>query len=340
MRKVLILSKEVPPKVGGAGVVALALLNALLSRGVDAKLSVLCCGYKSYLFTLAYAVYSLFFDLIILNDLYFKKVWVSIFRGRYSSKCIVYLHGSEPEFLLDDARYRKRFLQLCSNSYKIIAVSHYMKRKFMESLSEEESTLIESKIEVIHNGIDTGIFSVASTKRKSGVINVVTASRIIREKGYFNKAEIIRLLKLYGISVKWHIAGDGPDLMSIKSYIESIGISQDVEYYGALTQPELAELYKKCDVFMLLSDLKESLGLVYMEASCCGCIAIGRNQYGVTEAIVDSKTGYLVDNDSEVIKVFSEIASGKSMQRQVISSFASQKFSSSKFDTQIYKVIS
>lgn len=309
-RKILILSKELPPEVGGAGIVAETLYNGLKLNKVDVVISKipthkgLAQVYSKFVI-LKFLILSLFYKTIVLNDLFFKKVWLTLFQGYVAKRCVIYLHGSEPEFLIKDEAYRVKFLRLCRNCKHIIAVSNFMKQKLLDAIEDEsDKKSIEAKISVIRNGIDTSIFYNQSIEVPSTPLIIVSASRLVKEKGFFTKAHIVKdLIYIHDVNVHWHIAGCGPDSAEIQDYINELNLASHVTFHGALEQHALADLYNHSHVFLLLSELQESLGLVYMEASCCGCYSIGKNLYGVKEAILEGQTGTLVNSNDEVISI-------------------------------------
>ncbi|WP_297481105.1 glycosyltransferase family 4 protein [uncultured Photobacterium sp.] len=301
-RKIIIFSKEYPPEVGGAGVIAKTIYDGLSKVG-DIKVSLVRLHN-----ILDKCLFPLFFmnflraDYIILNDLFSKKFWIKFLKLSLSRKCIIYLHGSEPEYLVNDIRYRKDFLNLCLYSKIVISVSDYMKIKFIESIPDdfEGKDKIISKIVIIKNGIDTGIFyNDINLKRCSNKLLITTTSRIIKEKGYIRMADIIKIyISKYSEEVEWSIVGDGKDIDLIKNYCKEIDIYKFTTFHGVLSHKLLFKLYNRSHAFLLLSELKESLGLVYMEASSCGAFSLGYNRYGVKEAIVNNISGKLINNES------------------------------------------
>ena len=71
---------------------------------------------------------------------------------------------------------------------------------------------------------------------------------------------------------------------------------------------ELPAYYAACDVFVMPSRYIEStgtvegFGIVYLEAAACGKPVVAGNQAGVPDAVVDGKTGLLVNPwDSDAI---------------------------------------
>lgn len=328
--KTILLSHEQPPMLGGAGVVADIIYTGLRARDFPIDINKPACEFKGIIarfIGIYYVFKALFYNSIILNDLYYKKLWLSVFRGGFANKCIIYLHGSEPEFLIDNTAYTQRFIKLCSHSKKIIAVSEYMRDKFLESIPINERKVLEDKVIVIRNGVDTEIFNFKNANKSNDKVVIVSASRLVLGKGYIELAdEIKKLSLLLNKPLQWYIAGSGPDEDKIKDYVTNIGLADMTVFVGKLDQHSLAKLYKKAHFFILLSKLKESLGLVYMEASCCGCFSIGFNRYGVKEAIIDNETGFLISQQLDLSALIS--IDSKHISNE-ISKIACQSFSKS-----------
>ena len=68
-------------------------------------------------------------------------------------------------------------------------------------------------------------------------------------------------------------------------------------------RPTWSELYHACDLFALLPRRDhghfEGFGLVFLEANACGKPVVGTRSGGVPDAIVEGKTGFLVDEEDE-----------------------------------------
>ncbi|MFP3364171.1 glycosyltransferase family 4 protein [Pseudoalteromonas sp. SIMBA_148] len=304
--KTLLLSHEQPPMLGGAGVIAETIYNSLKLSGlidINKPASYFRFGTARFI-GVYYVIKALFYKNVILNDLYYKKLWLFFFRSFFSSKCIIYLHGSEPEFLLGESKYSDLFIKTCIKSKKIVAVSNFMKEKFLNELSDENKRKLKNKIVVIKNGVDTNVFNGKDMSKPRNCLIIVSASRLVFGKGYLELADEIKKISLsYSKPLRWYIAGEGPDEIAIREYVSSIGISEITTFTGKLDKGSLAKLYKKAHFFILLSKLKESLGLVYMEASCCGCLSIGFSSFGVKEAIIDGETGLFINNTSKLVEL-------------------------------------
>ena len=326
-KSILILSQEQPPIVGGAGIIAKQLFDTLTSRGWKvsinkpyANFSKIIILFLSFLNLLKARKY----NNVIINDLFYKKIFC-LFIKLYSPKnALVYLHGSEPEFLLSSSFYKARFISLCLASKHVIAVSEYMKEKFLAHLLDHSNyNEIEKKIVVIKNGVDTNLFYNNVTLPKN-VINIATCCRLEWGKGFEDMTSVFIKLLDKNRDCHWYIAGEGKDAKSIKTYIVKKNIISNVTFLGALPPNKVADLFNICHFMLLLSNFKESLGLAYMEASCCGCYSIGRNSYGVKEAIINGKTGALIESTDEAVSIINQ----KKPDTKIVSTIALKNYSS------------
>ncbi len=91
------------------------------------------------------------------------------------------------------------------------------------------------------------------------------------------------------------IAGDGDDRDRLEQLARTRGLSHRVIFKGAVSDEELVELYKNCDVFLMPSS-QEGFGIVFLEAMAFKKPVIGGNHGGTPEVILDNETGFLVEH--------------------------------------------
>lgn len=336
--KILIFSHEFPPAVGGAGVVAQEYAHCLSEAGHEVTVLTQDLGdtttfnefnifrvktFRSlWFFSYRKSIDFDLFDLIILNDVSATYTAGLFFTDATLAKSIVVLHGSEPEtiFLKPSLKrkltfFKKSYLRAINSSKKIISVSYFMKDKFIKYTTLKN---LENKISVVYNFINRDIFkpNINSYFRSTLDISeddflLVSASRLVFSKGYLEKIEIFeKLLQYNKKNFIWLVAGDGPDAEEIKEVVRRKKLDDRILFLGPVPRSELSVIYSSADLFWLLSNYEESLGLVYIEAQACGCPAMGRNASGVREAILDGVTGYLINKDNEATDI---LLSGKKM---------------------------
>lgn len=334
MKTVLLISMEFPPKVGGAGVVGLNTAKALSGLGYDVTVVTEAESAEYYKEdNLAFDLISIktikflrpwiiwfklrrvltYFDLIILNDGVAKKFGAYCLPKKILCKTVVYSHGQEGPAIFNTkslkyllARYPQRLAKLMHRCKKVVAVSNYMKS---ELLSCHPLANLGENIEVVYNSYDSTVFKPLESDVRErlgiakGVVVLVSACRIVREKGLLRKLDIFSQLHSAGYYYHWIVIGDGDLLGELNVMVQERGLGKYVHFIGKLPQAKMAEYFSAADVFWLLSELNESLGNVYIEANACLIPTIGFDKGGVKEAIEDGGSGFLVTNNSECISI-------------------------------------
>ncbi len=326
-KKILIFSHEFPPFVGGVGSVGAQLATLLRN---DHEVTVLTRKQKErqeiegvrfidvptlpklwmFNYYLAFKTYLNLdaFDTIILNEAAPTYVAGLFFTPEQLKKSLVYVHGLEVEHIYQNKnlihklfglkKYHTKALGLCK---KVIFVGRFMQEKFFGNTGLEP--VIKSKNDIIYAGLDPRLFKRQKidlyTKFQIDTSKEILLSvgRVVKEKGFFDKYKIFRRLVNEGSNYHWIIAGEGNDMDHLKEMAKGDGLESHITFLGRVDRGQLTPLYASSHVFWLLSNYSEALPLVYLEAQMCGTLAIGRNNSGVRETIVNGETGYLVDSD-------------------------------------------
>ncbi|MEM3811643.1 MAG: glycosyltransferase family 4 protein [Thermoplasmata archaeon] len=117
---------------------------------------------------------------------------------------------------------------------------------------------------ILPNGVDTRLFY-PDYKKMNERVKFLFVARLYKEKGLDILLPVIDMLRGED-SVEFHIAGGGPMEGDVKQRINVI-------YHGVLSDKDLAELYRQCDVFIYPSHV-DTYGLVVLEALASGLYAL------------------------------------------------------------------
>lgn len=129
---------------------------------------------------------------------------------------------------------------------------------------------------------------------------LVTVCRLVRRKGvlWFVR-EVAPSLPP---DVVYLVIGDGPDRPLIERAIRARGLGGRVVLLGALGGEGLQSAYNGADLFVMpnvrVPGDVEGFGIVALEASAAGLPVVGSRLQGIQSAIIERRTGYLVEPES------------------------------------------
>jgi glycosyltransferase involved in cell wall biosynthesis len=184
---------------------------------------------------------------------------------------------------------------------KTLAVCNGVREKLVR-----EYGFPRSSIEVVYNGVDTGLFSPASadarrTARKmwgipeDGLVIVSTA-----RFDPFKKLE--RLIRAFGSlraardDIWLLLAGDGPLRGELEALARSVDPNGRVRFLGHISDVRTA--LHAAEFYALPSD-REGFGIALVEAMACKLICLATDIIGPREIIKNGTNGFLVDPSYE-----------------------------------------
>ncbi|QQS18917.1 glycosyltransferase family 4 protein [Candidatus Saccharibacteria bacterium] len=130
---------------------------------------------------------------------------------------------------------------------------------------------------------------------------IILVGRIVERKGALWFVEnVMPSLRLELPNVACIIAGKGKDFEATIAVIERRGLQDSVYLPGYVLGDNLKYLYNAADLFVMPNRQGfgfEGFGMVVTEATSCGTPAVIGEYSGVTDAVIDGITGWLVPVD-------------------------------------------
>lgn len=201
-------------------------------------------------------------------------------------------------------RWKKSMVvKISHQAEQIIFNSSSLRNRFLAVLPqfEDKSTILypcpEPKF--LERPSSSEIENLRSTYALEGKQILLTISRITDGKGFPHLIEAMpRILAQYPHLV-WFIAGGGDKKEEVVKLIQKNNLQNIVRYIGEIPHDDLRKYYYLADLFVLLTHpdngKEEGLGLVFLEAAATGVPVVAGRSGGVEEAVIHGRTGLVVD---------------------------------------------
>jgi len=147
-------------------------------------------------------------------------------------------------------------------------------------------------IPIIPNGVDLEAYEAKDRDESSPLL--LSVGRVVYQKGFDLAMRALSGIK--DLEWKWHIAGDGPQMDTLKSLTQELGIADRVIFLGWQSQADLIKQYQRANLFLFPSR-HEGMPNALLEAMASGLPVIASRIAGNEELVVDGETGTLVPSE-------------------------------------------
>ena len=176
-------------------------------------------------------------------------------------------------------------------SVENIAVSHSVRnniRKF---------GIPDRKIRVIYSGINVDDFGVEepTPAEKTDKVRIVSVSRIDESKGIIDIINAAKMIKEKGCSFEINFVGDGPLLKECRHLVNKYRLDTEITFLGYMKN--VKEILLSSDVFVSAS-YSEGLPINIVEALSCGLPVVVTGAGGIKEIVDHQVNGLIVDTDA------------------------------------------
>lgn len=219
-------------------------------------------------------------------------------------KVITYAHGEE--ILTSQMSRQLSFIAgwVYRNSDLIIANSESTK-KLLEPFS------LSGPVKIIRPGVDTKSFEISEKKLKifkarfnwpDNTIIISTMARMEPRKNHIRIIEAVGDLRKEGLNIAYIIGSDGEEKKHLVQLVNHLNLDKFVTFTGYLTEDERIFTFLISDIYVMPSiktgPMIEGYGIVFIEAAAAGIPSISGNSGGQMEAVLDNRTGLVVDGEN------------------------------------------
>lgn len=220
---------------------------------------------------------------------------------------MMYTYAEEVTYLSHRPIHNFLYCRLLRQAAAVITVSEYTRGLLIERGVQPQ------RIHKILPTVGTEKLAVAGRDEVENVRNryglqgkrvVLTVGRLVTRKGHASMVEALPQILRRFPETRYVIVGKGPEEETLRRQVSQAGLQDSVRLLGLVDDRELACLYQMSDVFVMphrfLPETSDTEGCptVFLEASAHGKPVIGGNAGGVSDAILDGKTGFIIDGTS------------------------------------------
>ncbi len=183
----------------------------------------------------------------------------------------------------------------------LITISQFSKMRLAEL------GVKSSKITVINPCVKEEVFypnqeEAVHVRQKYNLENkkvLLSVGRLVARKGNDCVIEALPAILEQVPNTIYLIIGKGREKGRLQHLTKELGLEGNVIFVGYVDNTQLNSYYNVCDAFIMpsreLPGDVEGFGIVYLEANACKKPVIGGRTGGIRDAVVDGKTGLLVN---------------------------------------------
>ena len=191
---------------------------------------------------------------------------------------------------------RRMLCQKVAEAEFVVAISRFNR----DVIVGECGSGLESKLTVIHTGVDTDHFRPGPAQSDGAPFTIVCVGTLHEVKGQVHLVRACARLARAGARFVCHLVGDGPDRGMLAREIERLELGGLVVLEGLLDRDALGSLLRTADVLVTPSvptrqGKREGIPVVLMEAMSSGLPVVASRLSGIPELVEDGRSGVLVD---------------------------------------------
>ncbi|MBI3379736.1 glycosyltransferase family 4 protein [Candidatus Gottesmanbacteria bacterium] len=248
------------------------------------------------------------YDIVNSHSRFFENSWwVPLLAKHLDAKSILTDHASSRPvhrslMITRISRLLERITAPIMKHYDLVTVTNKATSQYLKSLGVEKPKLI-------YGGVDTDFFKPNSKQKYRSIPNITGKQfknndliitflgRMITTKGPQLLYEVARKLTKSNKKLNFIFAGSGEMYLKLKRVN-----TKQIYFTHALNMSQVRQLLAKTDIFVNPSYHFEGFPNVLLEAGASGCAVIATDVGGVTELIINNKTGLIVRPENNSVK--------------------------------------
>jgi glycosyltransferase involved in cell wall biosynthesis len=186
------------------------------------------------------------------------------------------------------------YFMTCFRNKWRIKTSKKIIKQFISPSEELASDLRKrgfKNVKCVHNFMEMDPEKPRFDNSEKGLITYI--GLLGENKGLDYLVRAFKIVKKEYPLAKLKIIGGGPDEKRLKSIAKEISV--EVDFPGKIPHKEVFDAFSKCKVFVLPSVWMENSPFTIYEAMSMGRPVVGSGRGGITDLVLDGKTGFLAE---------------------------------------------
>lgn len=201
----------------------------------------------------------------------------------------VFVHGLDVKFAIRNSWKRWWFKKVLASAKWVVANSAYTKDLIRPYAGHTPIVILYPCVSAC----------APLQKKSSDGYALLTVGRLVARKNHLAMIQVLTELRERFPKLTYVIVGNGPQRGSIVTAIEKHHLADCITLVLDATNSQREAYYEEADIFVSPTisegDDVEGFGMVFLEAACHGLPVIAGRGGGVEEAVVDGKTGILIN---------------------------------------------
>lgn len=263
-------------------------VDCALLRGWHSGVMVKLWLYMKFYLTILYRLVFFNYDLVYIHLITHSTLPVRLVSKFKRLNLVFNIHGEDLLVTTSLASLLLRLaLPLLYKSQNVVVPSFYFRSIVMEKLPQLDK---EKIIVSPSGGVSEHFFGTPRIYAGKARFKIGYVSRIDRGKGW---DVLLEAAKLLGDQIPLEVAivGGGFEVEQFKAKLQESGL-KNVNYVGPIGHDDLPRFYASLDLFVFPTLLRESLGLVGLEAMAAGVPVIASRIGGIQDYVCDGKNGF------------------------------------------------
>ena len=306
---ILFITRNYPPKIGGLEKYSYHLIREFEAHGPIRKITLS----KSTKHLIWFFPYSFLKALYLILKYSIQSVHLCdgllspvgfLLKSLTGAKVTVTIHGLDITY--DNSFYQMLIPWCIKKLVGIVCVSRSTSDECVRRIIPCPNSI------VIPNGIRPGALSLQRPKNglRRELENLVGSSldnkKILLTIGHLVKRKgvawfVESVMPCLETGYVYVIAGEGIERRVIQKIVDRQNLNGRVMLLGEVSDGNRKALYNASDIFIMpnitIPGDVEGFGIVAIEAGSCGLPVIAGNIQGIRDAVIDGKTGYLVEEE-------------------------------------------